>query len=465
MFKHIGLRFTLLLILLDTALVVAALAVATYMRLTIPVGMEAPPSAIYLPPHVYALAVVVYALAFALLDARNPNRVSQTVRELQMVTSASVLGWMMFLGALYLSFRTTSRLQIIYFLGIHLLLIIGSRLLLRFFYFKRRQWIDKRNVLVVGTNDMAQQMLRIVQQHTWMGLNPVGTVALHELEATDNTIGTVEHIQGIIRHFDVTEVVVAVPRDSSLNLNQFVHQLQALPVNIRVIPQYTDLAFLQVNVENFSGIPLLSLKEPVLTPYQRSLKRTFDIVVTLIILMPALPLMAIIALLVKLDSRGPVLFKQERLGEQGREFVMLKFRSMRDGAEWQQEEILHYDDKGNIVHKRPDDPRITRVGRFLRETSLDELPQLFNILRGDMSLVGPRPEMPWLVDMYEPWQRKRFEVPQGLTGWWQVNGRANKPMHTATDYDLFYIRNYSMWLDLQILWRTIWVVLSRRGAY
>lgn len=465
MIKHIGLRFTLLLILLDTFLITGALATATYMRLMIPVGLEAPPEAIHLPPQVYALAIVVYALAFALLDVRNPSRVVQAMRELQLITSASVLGWMMFLGALYLTFRTTSRLQIIYFLGVHLLLVVASRLVLRFFYFKRRQWVPTHHVVVVGTNDMAQQMFRIVQQHTWMGLNPVGTVALHEREASDNTIGTVEHIEGIVRHFNVTEVVVAVPRDSSLNLNQFVHQLQALPVNIRVIPQYTDLAFLQVNVENFSGIPLLSLKEPVLTPYQRFMKRTFDVVVTLIIMVPALPLMGLIALLVKLDSRGPILFKQRRIGEQGQEFTMLKFRSMLAGAEWRQEEILRYDDKGNIVHKRPDDPRITRVGRFLRETSLDELPQLFNILRGDMSLVGPRPEMPWLVDNYEPWQRKRFEVPQGLTGWWQVNGRANKPMHTATDYDLFYIRNYSMWLDLQILWRTIWVVLSRRGAY
>ncbi|MEL6151446.1 MAG: sugar transferase, partial [Chloroflexota bacterium] len=172
-----------------------------------------------------------------------------------------------------------------------------------------------------------------------------------------------------------------------------------------------------------------------------------------------------IALLIRLDSRGPVIFRQERVGEGGRSFTMYKFRSMLDGAEWKQEEVLRYDHKGNLVHKHQNDPRITRIGHFIRATSIDELPQLFNILRGDMSLVGPRPEMPWLVDRYEPWQRKRFEVPQGLTGWWQVNGRASKPMHMSTEYDLFYIRNYSMWLDLKILWRTLWVVVSRRGAY
>jgi lipopolysaccharide/colanic/teichoic acid biosynthesis glycosyltransferase len=113
----------------------------------------------------------------------------------------------------------------------------------------------------------------------------------------------------------------------------------------------------------------------------------------------------------------------------------------------------------------PDDPRVTRVGRFLRRTSLDEIPQLFNVLKGEMSLVGPRPEMPNLVEKYDLWQRKRFTVPQGMTGWWQVNGRSDKPMHLHTDEDLYYVQNYSIWLDLQIIFKTIWVVLRRKGAY
>ncbi len=175
--------------------------------------------------------------------------------------------------------------------------------------------------------------------------------------------------------------------------------------------------------------------------------------------------MGVVALAIKLDSPGPVIFRQARVGENGRVFQMLKFRSMVDGAEKLQHAVTHLDDEGNLVHKEESDPRVTRIGRFIRRASLDELPQFLNVLKGDMSLIGPRPEMPWLVDSYEPWQRKRFAVPQGLTGWWQVNGRSDKMMHLHTDEDLYYIQNYSLWLDLYILLKTPWVILRGKGAY
>jgi lipopolysaccharide/colanic/teichoic acid biosynthesis glycosyltransferase len=134
-------------------------------------------------------------------------------------------------------------------------------------------------------------------------------------------------------------------------------------------------------------------------------------------------------------------------------------------AEALQDKVNQLDQEGNLIHKVKDDPRVTRVGRFIRRWSLDELPQFFNVLKGDISLVGPRPEMPWLVEEYETWQRKRFAVPQGITGWWQVNGRSDKMMHLHTDEDLYYIQNYSLWLDILILLKTPWVVLRGKGAY
>ncbi len=144
---------------------------------------------------------------------------------------------------------------------------------------------------------------------------------------------------------------------------------------------------------------------------------------------------------------------------------MFKFRTMARDAEKRQEEVLRQTESGEIIHKSEDDPRITHIGRFLRRYSLDELPQLFNVIKGDMSLVGPRPEMPWLVDRYDAWQRKRFAVPQGITGWWQINGRSEKPMHLNTEDDLYYVYNYSLLLDLQILLRTPLAVIRGKGAF
>lgn len=194
-------------------------------------------------------------------------------------------------------------------------------------------------------------------------------------------------------------------------------------------------------------------------------KRAFDLFVGGLALIPALPLMALAALMVYLEDGAPVIFRQKRVGKDGRLFEMFKIRTMVKNAEQLQIEVEKRDPDGNPIHKMKDDPRVTRVGRVLRRFSLDELPQLFNVLAGSMSLVGPRPEMPYLADKYEPWQRKRLDVLPGMTGWWQVRGRSDRPMHLHTEDDLYYIQNYSVWLDLQILLRTVWVVLSGRGSY
>jgi lipopolysaccharide/colanic/teichoic acid biosynthesis glycosyltransferase len=166
-----------------------------------------------------------------------------------------------------------------------------------------------------------------------------------------------------------------------------------------------------------------------------------------------------------LDSPGPIIFRQTRVGENGRLFQMLKFRTMVKDAETQFEKTKGETEETEWLYKRKDDPRVTRIGRFLRRISLDELPQLYNVLCGEMSMVGPRPELPWLVEKYKPWQRKRFAVPQGITGWWQVNGRSEKPMHLNTDEDLYYIYNHSLWLDAIILLKTPIAVLTGKGAF
>jgi lipopolysaccharide/colanic/teichoic acid biosynthesis glycosyltransferase len=175
--------------------------------------------------------------------------------------------------------------------------------------------------------------------------------------------------------------------------------------------------------------------------------------------------MALVSIAIKLMSSGEILFHQKRVGENGQISTIYKFRSMITNTQSLQDDVSEWNEKGELIYKKRDDPRITPVGRLLRRTSLDELPQLFNVLKGDMSLVGPRPELPWLVDNYKPWQRKRFAVPQGITGWWQVNGRADKPLRLHSEDDLYYVQNYSLWMDIYILLKTVWVVARGKGAY
>ena len=199
--------------------------------------------------------------------------------------------------------------------------------------------------------------------------------------------------------------------------------------------------------------------------FDRSVKRTFDLIGASLLMLLLSPVMLTIAIAIKLDSRGPAIFRTQRVGENGRLFFMHKFRTMVHGADKLVPELEQNGVYANGIYKVKDDPRVTRVGRLLRRMSLDELPQLVNVLKGEMSLVGPRPEQPWIVERYEPWQRKRLSVMPGMTGWWQVNGRSDRPMFLNTEFDLYYIQNYSPVLDLVILWKTIWVVLKGKGAY
>jgi exopolysaccharide biosynthesis polyprenyl glycosylphosphotransferase len=278
-------------------------------------------------------------------------------------------------------------------------------------------------------------------------------------------LGKIGEIDHHIVSEGAREVVIALPIHAYPQFFRLLDDLRALPARVRIVPDYIKTTLFRAKAEEFAGIPMITALHPTLAPFERQVKRAFDLVVGTITLILISPLLALIATAIRLDSPGPIIFKQQRVGENGKLFLMYKFRSMVQDAEQQQSKAIRIREDGQILHKHPNDPRVTRVGRFIRRTSMDELPQIFNVLKGEMSLVGPRPELPWLVERYEPWQWQRFYVPQGITGWWQVNGRSDKPMHLYTDEDLFYIQHYSLLLDIQILWRTIGAVLKSRGAY
>ena len=264
-----------------------------------------------------------------------------------------------------------------------------------------------------------------------------------------DVLGSLDKTRELVLENDVDDVIVALPQSAFSRLNEVVSGLYDLPVRVWVIPDYFALTLHQASVEKFAGLPMLNLRAPAISEYQRMVKRGFDLISTLLAMPILLPVIGLIAAAIKLDSPGPAFYRQKRVGENGRIFEMVKFRTMVENADALRHQVETVNDEGQLIHKQRNDPRVTRVGKFLRRTSMDELPQLFNVLKGEMTLVGPRPEMPYLVEKYDLWQRKRFAVPQGMTGWWQIHGRSDRPMHLNTEDDLFYVQNYSLWLDLK----------------
>jgi len=252
----------------------------------------------------------------------------------------------------------------------------------------------------------------------------------------------------------VQEVFVAAPGMGHTEMLSRVMECEDLDVTFRVVTNLFEVLTAGAPVDLVDDLPLVRLGGRRPSPLYQPAKRALDLGLAALGLLGVAPLLAWCALRIRLDSPGPVLFAQQRIGRGGRPFTFYKLRSMRADA-----------DPYAVAPRGAGDPRLTRYGRWLRRTSLDELPQLWNVLRGEMSLVGPRPEMPFIVAGYDEWQRRRLSVPPGITGLWQILGRKDLPMHENLQYDFYYIRNRSLAMDLWLLLRTLWAVLSRRGAY
>ncbi len=470
MFRRFSTNFAIFSIFLDGLLIAFSLVAAQLLRPVfnflsfvkpIP-GEVSIPWALYL---VFPLIWVAIMLLVAVYDGRRNLRV---VDEFGAVTLAALFAAISMAGVMYLSYREVSRFLFVFFIGLAYVLLLGWRSLSRLLF--RREvlrGLQKRLVLIVGAGEGGQQLSRQIRGQPFLGLQMVGFLDDAPRYHTDALVlGRLNQVREVVQREQVDDVVIALPRSEDDRLNRLVAELHDLSVKVWVIPDYFSLALHRASVDEFAGIPMLDLRAPALSEYQRMLKRGFDILVTGVGLPFALLIMGVIAIWIKLDSPGPVFYRQKRAGENGKVFEMIKFRSMVKDADRLRHLVEKVDGEGRLIqNKSAEDPRITRVGGFLRRTSLDEMPQLFNVLRGDMSLVGPRPELPYLVDRYELWQRKRFAVPQGMTGWWQINGRSDKPMHLHTEEDLYYVQHYSLWLDLQILFKTFWVVLRGKGAY
>jgi exopolysaccharide biosynthesis polyprenyl glycosylphosphotransferase len=425
------------------------------------------PEQINLPAGIYISFPLVWVgilSAFAIYDGRKYLRVAD---EYAMLTLASLIASISMAGILYLSYRQVSRVMFFTFVLIVYVLFLTWRGIARLGFHLRRDWPDvSRRVLIVGAGPLGSRIGEQIQKARIENMQCLGYVDDEALEKTPaDLLGKFDDIRKIVKEASITDVVIALPYSVYQRMNEVVNKTTDLPVKVWVALGFFDLALYKTDIENFAGVPMLDLRAPALSEYQRLIKRGFDLLFGTQALVLAFPIMALISLIIWIFNGRPIFFVQKRVGENGRIFEMYKFRTMVKNADKLQEIVEQTDAEGNLIHKNEDDPRVTGIGHFLRRLSLDELPQLLNVVMGTMSLVGPRPELPYLVEKYQAWQRKRFAVPPGMTGWWQINGRSERVMHLHTEDDLFYIQNYSIWLDIQILIRTVWVVLIGRGSY
>jgi exopolysaccharide biosynthesis polyprenyl glycosylphosphotransferase len=473
MLRRFGVNFAIFSMVLDAALTLVALTVAIWLRPWLPkLPFLQSLEQVHVYPFLYVIIPVLWVITFLVVSVYDPKRIYKAIDELQIVIVATTVAALLFAGLLYLTYRDFSRWLFVVFVLLDAVFLVGWRVLARIAFTIGRFPAPERRVLIVGTGEVGQRVGQMIREYEWMGLNLSGYLddSGREPDRSNeglivHVLGNVEDVRQVVQERMINDVVIALPQRAYGQVNELVLALHDLPVQVRVVPDYYSLALYRASVEDFGGLPMINLRDPALNDVQRLLKRIFDLVLAGLMSIIALPILGIIGLLIKLDSAGPVIFRQQRVGENGRLFPMYKFRSMVVNAEKLQDQVTYISKDGLLIYKKADDPRVTRIGRFLRHTSLDELPQLFNVLKGDMSLVGPRPELPWMVGQYEPWQHKRFAVPQGMTGWWQINGRADKPLHLHTEDDIYYVQNYSLWMDIYIILKTPWVVVRGKGAY
>jgi exopolysaccharide biosynthesis polyprenyl glycosylphosphotransferase len=332
----------------------------------------------------------------------------------------------------------------------------------------RTRGYNYRKLIIVGLNMRSEEVARIIEEHPHWGFHLMGFVAPNgdrpETFAGRPVLGCADDLPDILQQEVVDEVFFILSRRQLDEFEDEVLLCSELGIRARVALYFPNLKA-RVLMEELEGIPLLTFTTTPGAPFPLFIKSLVDRLVSFIGLVLLSPLLLAIAIAVWFTSKGPVLFAQERCGLNGRRFKLFKFRTMRHDAADRREEVAHLNRVNGPAFKAEHDPRVTRVGRLLRRTSLDELPQLANILRGDMSLVGPRPPIPEEVARYERWQRRRLSMKPGLTGLWQVSGRAAiDDFNHWIRLDLAYIDQWSLWLDLKILFKTIPAVLSGKGA-
>jgi exopolysaccharide biosynthesis polyprenyl glycosylphosphotransferase len=442
-------------LLLGDALLVALSWIGAFW-LRFHVGIPAPLGVPESEPYLVALALVVpvWLWVFRSRGLYAPRRTDSLLSELGAVFAAATTVVVLVVVASFFArsyFFSRGVILLFWLLSTSAVALfrLGARELL-FALHRRGRHLSQ--VLVVGAGPLAEQLIDRVQQHPEAGLRVVGVLASDAGTPRVRgvpVLGDYARLRTAIAQSGARQVVLALPREDGHRLDALLDELDGELVDVRLVPDVMHVATLRSSVEDFDGLPVIGLQDSPLLGWAAIQKRLFDIGVSTLLLALFAPVLLVLAVLVRATSGRPVLYVQERMGLDGRLFRMVKFRTM----------VLDAESEGP-VWAREEDPRTTPIGNFLRRTGLDELPQLWNVLRGDMSLVGPRPERPIFIEQFRrevPGYMLRHKVKAGLTGWAQVHRwRGDTSLHERLEHDLYYIRNWSLGLDLRILVMTLW---------
>jgi len=420
--------------------------------------------------YLVALPILLLACSISYRACRlyEPRRVGTISRELFDIARATVFAILLFSASTFFIRREGfeySRAVFLAFGVTNFFLLGATRFLMRTALRElRRKGRNLRHILIVGCGRVAQDLAEKIQESPWTGLQIVGFLdhsgeRIGKSVAGHPIIGSEAEVADLVRHRRIDQVFIALPFKHYARAERIVDALSHEMVDVRIIPDFSRLATLQLRIDSFENLAVITIQESPLVGWHSMLKRTLDILISVVVLVLALPLMAVIAILIWLESRGPIFYLQERMGYDGATFRIFKFRTMRPHAEAE----------SGAAWTTANDPRRTRIGAFLRKTSLDELPQFLNVIRGDMSIVGPRPERPVLIDSFRrsiPRYMLRHKIKAGITGWAQVNGwRGDTSLKKRVQYDLYYIRNWSIGFDIRIMLLTLVRGFVDRNAY
>ncbi|QXT62945.1 sugar transferase [Tessaracoccus palaemonis] len=464
--KGTGAWFLAGLVLLDALCILLAMELANYARGVLgflDTGvLDAILQGLWLP------ATACWIVVIAVLGGYRSADLGAGLREhTSIVNSGFVMGGLL-ATALYLTRTPLSR---VFFFALLLigtgLLCVGRLLARRVLHELRRRGHFGSRVLVVGSRPEIAELSRVMADSTWLGLQLAGT-RVDDATAADQDNDHREMVEELLSTADDLEIDLilfaagSVP--SSTDFRRYMWQFEGHHTQLAVVPSLVDVAADRVRTRPLAGLPIVFVEDPRSRGALSLGKRILDLGLSLLFIVLFSPLLIVTALLVRADG-GPALYRQTRIGREGKPFAMLKFRSMVVDADQRLAELPDGHTVNQRMFKLADDPRVTRIGRFIRRYSIDELPQLFSVVIGDMSLIGPRPALPSEVSHYTADERQRLRVRPGITGLWQVSGRSDLTWEQTVRLDLRYIDNWSPWADLAILFKTVRAVLSSDGAY